>query len=61
MKKFIYNYIEPGDFIVSHHWASYDWIDEDENYTLRIHNHANVDFGSGLESTSHIESLWGNL
>ena len=36
-------------------------FDEDENYTHRVRKRAKGDFGNGLESMSHIESIWGNL
>ena len=30
-------------------------------YNHIVHSHADSDFGYGLESISHIESLWANL
>lgn len=61
MKNFIYNYIKPGNCIVSDQWGAYDWIDADNNYLHSVHNHGHGDFGTGYQSTSHIESVWGIL
>lgn len=61
MKKFIYNYIKPGNFIVSDAWGSYNWLSLDDNYNHLVHNHGQSDFCSGLESTRHIESVWSTL
>lgn len=61
MKKFIYNYIKIGNCIVSDQWGAYDWTDEYDNHNHSVHNHGYGDFGMGNESTSHIESVWGNL
>ncbi len=40
----------------------YNWLDSNQSgYIHRKHIHDSHDFGYGMESTSHIESLWFHL
>ena len=40
----------------------YNWLDSNQSgYVHRKHIHGAHDFGYGMESTSHIESLWLQL
>ena len=41
-------------------WLGYSFL-EDEGNIRDEHNHEGGDFGFGISSTSHIESLWHNL
>ena len=62
LKKFIYKFIPPGNHIISDGWNGYSFLDEPgSGYRHSIHIHGRNDFGIGLDSTSHIESIWGNL
>ena len=42
-------------------WAGYNWLRNDINYSHSTHWQDHDDFGYGLDSTSHIESIQGNL
>ena len=61
LKRFINTHIKYGNRIVHDMWAGYNWLANDINYTNSPHSHGHGDFGYGLDSTSHIESVWGNL
>ena len=61
LKSFIMNYVLSGIHIVCDGWAGYAFIDNMEGYTREMHNHGGGDFGLGLSSTSHIESIWSQL
>ena len=62
MKNIINRYIPKGNIIVTDDFASYRWLDDPSSgYAHSVHNHGHGNFGSGLDSTSHIEALWSNL
>ena len=43
-------------------WAGYSFLDNpNSGYTRIPHIHGGGDFGFGLESTSHIESIWSQI
>ena len=61
-KEFITRYIPTGNNIVTDGLSAYDWIDRaNSGYTRFEHIHGRNDFGHGIESTSHVESIWGQL
>ena len=57
LKKFLINYIEPGNTIICDEWSRYQFIDNLNGYTRITHHHKRR-FRVGLTSTSHIEGLW---
>ena len=63
--KFIQIYIEKiekRNAIVSDMWGGYRFLDEaNSGYTHISHNHHNGIFGTGLQSTSHIEAIWNRI
>lgn len=62
MKKIINAHIETGNIITSDGWAAYSWLDLPfSGYVHSVHNHGKGDFDNGLDSTSHIETLWSHL
>ena len=59
LNKFISKFVKSGNTIISDNWAGYDYLDrEDSGYVHIKFNHGQGQFGYGLSSTSHIESLW---
>ena len=44
--------------IISYGWDGYNWISQ-YRYAHLVHLHSRGQFGSGRESTSYIESIWG--
>ena len=60
LKKFVKKFVAPGNTIVTDGWLGYSFL-EDEGYIRDEHNHGGGDFGFGISSISHIESLWHNL
>ena len=43
-------------------WRWYDWInDRNSGYRRFEHIHSQNDFGRGLQSTSHIKTIWDQL
>ena len=61
MESFITRYVERGNTIVSDGWSSYDFLSNTADYHHDIHLHGGGDFGYGLNSTFHIESIWGQI
>ena len=61
MKNFINRYVEPGNTIVTDGWSGYDFLSNTDDYRHDRHVHGGGDFGYGLNSTSHIESIWEQL
>ena len=58
LNKFISKFVKSGNTIISDHWAGYDYLDrQDSGYVHIKFNHGRGQFGFGLSSTSHIESL----
>ena len=58
LKKIIKHHIGYNNTIISDGWESYNWLRE-AGYNHIVHGRN--DFGHGSESTSHIESIWGQL
>lgn len=59
IKNFIRRHIETGNVIFSDGWQAYNWLNEPSSgYQHKVHIHGAHDFGYGLESIAHIESLW---
>ena len=58
LKKFIMKYIEEGNTIITDGWAGYNFLNNNSSYNHITHIHGGGDFGFGIQSTSHIESLW---
>ena len=62
LKEFITRYISPGNKIITDGWAGYDWADSPNSGYIRYrHIHGQHDFGFGIESTSHVETIWAQL
>ena len=62
MKKIIGAHVQKGNIIVSDNWGGYRWLDEvNSGYFHSTHTHSLGNFGSGTDSTSHIEQLWAHL
>ena len=54
--------MEKGKHIVTDDWNSYDFLDAPNSGYIRTkHIHRGGDFGYGRDSTSHIESIWGQI
>ena len=62
LKKFISKQVAKGNNICTDGWQGYDYLDApNSGYHRYRHNHGGGDFGFGVQSTSHIESLWAHL
>ena len=61
IKKFLNNFIDSGNTIISDRWSGYNFISNFNESTLEVHNHGAGDFGTGMHTTSFIESLWNSL
>ena len=54
--------MKKGNCIITDGFVAYNFLDRiDSGYTHIKHNHGRGDFGFGVESTSHIESIWSQL
>ena len=54
--------LKRGNYIVSDGWSGYEWVEEENSgYNHIQHIHGRRDFGYGIESTTHIESIWWQL
>ena len=59
MSLFIKKFVTLGSHIVTDSWGGYNWIDSAESGYQHInYNHSLELFGSGLQSTSHMEAIW---
>lgn len=57
LKFFVQNPIIPGNTITHDGWLGYNFlVSEDSVWPHQSHNHGHCDFGTGSNSTSHIES-----
>ena len=61
LKEFIIAHMERGNKIITDGWAGYSFIDHLEGYTREVHIHGESDFRYGINSISHIESIWSQL
>jgi hypothetical protein len=62
LKIFVNKFISAGNNLVIDGWNGYDWANNiNSGYVRFIHNHGRNDFGRGVESTSHMESVWSQL
>ena len=62
LKEFINRFIKRGNYIVSDGWSGYERAEEENSgYNHIKHIHGHRDFGYGIESTSHVESIWSQL
>lgn len=61
LKKFIISYIDSGNTIITEGWQGYAFLQNNNSYVWEMHNHGAGDFGIGINSTSHIESLWHEI
>jgi len=57
LKKFIMKYVPPGNNIVTDGWSGYNFLNRN-GYIRYEHNHAQGNFGRGVQSTSHSENIW---
>ena len=56
---FLTKYVCPGNTIITNQWAGYEWLNNPQSgYSHISFHHGNGSFGSGLQSTSHIEAIW---
>lgn len=54
--------IPTGNNILTDWWAGYEWIeDTNSGYRRYSHIHGCNNFGHGISSMSHIESIWSQL
>lgn len=62
LKEFIKRYIPSGNRIITDGWSGYDWVDPPNSVYYRYrHIHGQNDFGLGIESTRHVESILSQL
>ena len=62
LKDFITTYVPRGSNIVTDSWMGYHFLDyPNSGYIHYSHNHGAGAFGIGMQSTAHIESIWGIL
>ena len=62
LKEFITSYVETGNKIVTDGWSGYSFLDLPHSGYYRIqHVHGGGDFGYGVESASHIETIWAQI
>lgn len=58
IKNIITKYIPKGNIIITDGILCYQWLTDPSNsYVQSVYNSGQGDFGYGLDSTSHIESL----
>ena len=62
LKNFIEKHVPRGNRIVTDGWSGYDFLDHpNSGYIRSKHIHGGGDFGYGIDSTSHIESIWAQI
>ena len=61
MKIFITRNVEKGNIIVTDGWSGYSFVKSLAFYSRDVHIHGGGDFGLGVNSTSHIESIWSQM
>ena len=58
LSKFIKKYVPRGNYIISDGWPAYNFLDSpNSGYIHLIHIHGGDDFGFGIQTTFHIESI----
>ena len=62
LKKFIEKYIKRGNNIISDGWSGYSFLNNNNSGYIHIsYNNGAGNWGIGVHSTSHIESMWACL
>lgn len=62
LKKFITKLVKKSNTIISDMWPGYEFLDNIHSGYRHIKcNHGRGQFGLGMQSTSHIEAIWGIL
>lgn len=62
LEKFIRKYIPTGNYVITEGWSEYNFLERINSCYIRIkHIHGRMDFGEGIESTSHIESILSTI
>ena len=62
IKKFFEKFIKKGNTIATDGWISYYYLDEvNSGYTHIKYKHGAGSFGFGIQSASHIKSIWSQL
>ena len=61
LKSFITHYIEFGNTIATAGWFCYDFLLNNGDYHHDNHLHGDCNFGYGLNSASHLESIWAQI
>ena len=62
IKSFISKNVEIGNNIVSDCYSLYNYLDNNNvGYNHIRHIHGRRDFGIGIQSTSHVESIWAQI
>lgn len=59
LRTFVTTYIEQGNTIISEGWQGYNWLnDANSGFNHLTFIHGQGQWGSGIQSTAHIESVW---
>ena len=58
IESFVNNNFQEGTHFIHDDWPSYNFLDNNMNFTHEIHRLGGGDFGFGRHSTSHIENYW---
>lgn len=62
LRRFITKFIPTGNELVTDGWHGYDWGNiPGSGYRRYTHIHRRLDFGHGIESTNHAESIWSQV
>ena len=62
LKNILEKHVLPGNIIVNDAWDVYFFLDDiNSGYAHHVYNHGRGNFGNGLDSTSHIESIWSEI
>ena len=62
LESFIKKFVQNGNNIITDGWSGYDFLDRPNSGYIRYkHIHGGGDFGYGVQSTSHIESIWNSI
>ena len=62
LKTIILKHVQKGNIVNTDGWSGYLFLNNPANgYIHHTYNHARGNFGTGLDSTSRIESVWSEL